>query len=292
MKMPGRSTCAESSVDCGSATLMPARRTSSERRRYRSKKTRSPPMPRSTRRPATVSAPTAVSRPTCSRCSRCRSWSGRITSERLPTSTGTPSSTTSPSRVDVDSSTAATTRYDDDRARKPRGDVERATRPERVVRDGGDDLAGGQARSDRRAGQRRVVRDDLDHPESRLQPVADRDAVPERAGDRLDDAEPEEGGRPGEQRLGVAGRDPLVDRAPEHPRQQRLREHPDDPEGHAQQERAELLTPDPEQEAGRRARVRRAWVGEGKLLHRRASLCREPGKSAMMKPWPSETPSR
>ena len=86
-----------------------------------------------------------------------------------------------------------------DRAGEPRGDVEGAAGPKRVVRDGRDDLTRRQPRSDRGPGQRGVVRDDLDHPVARLEPVADRDAVPERAGDRLDDTEPEESGRPAEQ---------------------------------------------------------------------------------------------
>ena len=179
-----------------------------------------------------------------------------------------------------------------DRTCEPRRDVERAAGPERVVRDGRDHLAGGQAPADRRPGERGVVRDDLDHPVARLQPVADRDAVAQRAGDRLDDAEPEEGGRPRDERLGVTGRDALVDRAAEHPRQQRLREHPDDPEGHAECERPGLMAPDPEQEPRRRTRVGRARIGEGELPHRRASVCAAPAKSAMMSPWPSGLPSR
>ena len=197
-----------------------------------------------------------------------------------------------PSSVDADSRIGRDDEVRGDRACEPRRDVERAACPERVVRDGRDDLARGQARANRRAGQRCVVRDDLDHPVAGLQPVADRDPVAEGAGDRLDDSEAEQGPCPGEQRLGVAGADALVDRAAEHPRQQRLREHPDDPEGHPEQERPDLVAPDPEQEPGRRAHVGAARIGEGKLLHRRASVCGGPEKSAMMSAWPSGTPSR
>ena len=200
-KTPGRSTCAESSVAWGSATRTPARRTSSERLRYRSRKTRSPPMPRSTRRPATVSAPTAVSWPTCSRCSRCRACSGRITVDRLATRTGTPSSTTRPSRVDADSRIAATTKYE---AIAPASRAVMSNAP--PARSASLETVATTSPVVRRvrtagAGQRRVVRDDLDHPVARLQPVADGDAVPERAGDRLDDAESEQGAGPGEQCL-------------------------------------------------------------------------------------------
>jgi ABC-type multidrug transport system fused ATPase/permease subunit len=107
--IPGRSTCAASSVDCGVATRTPATRTDCERLRYRSRNARSPPIPRSTRSPAAVSAPRAVSFPTSSRCSRCRAWSGRITVPRVTTRTGTPTRTISPSVTEVERRIAATT---------------------------------------------------------------------------------------------------------------------------------------------------------------------------------------
>ena len=179
-----------------------------------------------------------------------------------------------------------------DRPGEPCGDVERPARAKRVVGDGRDDLARRQARPDRSTGQRRVVRDDLNHPVARLQPVADGDAVPERSRHGLNDAESEQGAGPREQCLGVPGPDPVVDRSAEDPRQQCLREHPDDPEGHPEQERVELLPSDPDQEARRRARVRRPRIAEGKLLHRRASVCGESEKSAMMDLWPSGHLSR
>ena len=92
----------------------------------------------------------------------------------------------------------------DERARQPRGDVEGAACPHRVVRDGGDDLARRVPLLDRRAGARGVVRDDLGHPERRLQPVGDGEAVSHHARGGRRRAEPEQDQRPLHEGLVVA----------------------------------------------------------------------------------------
>jgi len=78
-----------------------------------------------------------------------------------------------------------------DRAREARRDVEGASGPHRVVRDRRDDLTGRQFRPHRGTAPRRMVRDDLEHPEGRLQPVADGRTVTQHPGYGLDRSEPE-----------------------------------------------------------------------------------------------------
>ena len=90
----------------------------------------------------------------------------------------------------------------DDRAREARGDVEGAAGAHRVVRDGGDDLAGRERPAHRGAGARRVVGDELGEPERGLQPVEDGVAVPHHACERLHQPEREQDERPDRERRG------------------------------------------------------------------------------------------
>ena len=194
-KSPGRSTWAASSVDCGVATRTPATRTLSERSAVAVEERLLAADAAQHAKPAAVSAPSAVSWPTSSRCSRCRSWSGLITTLSESVSTGTPSSTRRPSSVEVESRMTATTMYETMPPDEPRQDVEGAAGPQGVVRDGRDDLAGRELAPVPRRPSAHVVADDLGQPERRLQPVLDREAVAHHARPR-----------PGRRRARRAGR--------------------------------------------------------------------------------------
>ena len=133
-------------------------------------------------------------------------------------------------------------------------------------------------------------RDDLEHPEGRLQPVADGRTVTQHPGYGLDRSEPKQHARPGQQSAPVPRGQAVVDCAAERVREERLGEHPDDSEGDPQAERAELMPPDPQQKAGRRAGVRApGWVKGSCFIG--ASLYVWPG-STMMRSWPSARTSR
>lgn len=72
-------------------------RNSCEAERYRSRKSCSPPMPRSTRRPATVSAASSVARPPLARWTSARRSAGPISGTIENARIGTAISTTRPS---------------------------------------------------------------------------------------------------------------------------------------------------------------------------------------------------
>ena len=125
----------------------------------------------------------------------------------------------------------ATTMYATTAPDEARGDVEGAARAHRVVRDRGDDLARRELRAHRRPRARRVVRDDLGEPERGLEPVEDGEAVPHDAGERLDRGRaPSRTQRPVRERAVVVVDDPVLDRAADRERHQRLRDHPRDAE--------------------------------------------------------------
>ncbi len=79
-----------------------------------------------------------------------------------------------------------------------------------------------------------MVRDDLDHPECGLEPVADGGPVARHAGHGLHRPQREQHARPRQQGAVVARREAVVDRAAESVGQQRLGEHPDDSEAHSE----------------------------------------------------------
>ena len=110
-----------------------------------------------------------------------------------------------------------------------------------------------------------MVRDELRHPERGLDPVEDRHAVPHHAGGGLCRAEPEQDERPDRERVVVLLDDPELDRAADRERDQRLRDHPEHAEQHPREEGAALLPADPDQQTGRRARVRVTGVGDRQL---------------------------
>ena len=66
--------------------------------------------------------------------------------------------------------------------------------------------------------------------------------------------------------------DPVLDRASDREGHQRLREHPDDPEDDAGDERRHLVTAHRDQQPNGRARVRDAGVGDGELDHAAARV--------------------
>ena len=237
--MPGRSTCAESSVDCGSATRTPAQAHllasgggSGRGRRC------SPPIPRSTRRPATVSAPSAVSwpdllallaLPRLQRPDHGRAGSRRGRARRA--------ARRGRAAIDDESRMTATTKYE---AIAPASRAVMSNAPParmRVVRDGGDDLARRQARPDRRAGRApRGARRPGPSGSAACSQLLTATRCAERPGHGLDDAEPEQSTPPTRAVPALSPvADAVVDRAAEGVRQQRLREHPDDPEDHPEQ---------------------------------------------------------
>jgi hypothetical protein len=151
----------------------------------------------------------------------------------------------------------------DDRPREPRRDVERAARAHRVVRHGGDDLAGRELAADGRPRASRVVRDDLGEPERGLEPVEDREPVPHDPGRSLRRPEPQQPERPERERPVVVLDDPVLDRPPDRERHQRLSEHPEDAEADPGEQRRNLLPADPEQQVRGRPRVGYARVADG-----------------------------
>ena len=159
----------------------------------------------------------------------------------------------------------------DDPAAEARHDVECAARPERVVRDGGDDLSRRDLAAERVAGARRVVADDLDQPVRRLQPVLHRVAVPHDPRQRLDHPEDGEEGAEPYELVVLSLHDPLLDRLADRVRHQRLRDHPDDPEEDRDREGGELVARDPEEEAHGRPGVRPPRIGDRKVDHGRTS---------------------
>ena len=155
----------------------------------------------------------------------------------------------------------------DDAAGEPRQDVEGAAGPQRVVRHDGDDLARRQLAAHRVARVRHVMADDLGEPEGRLQPVLHRVAMAHHARGGLDDAEHrEQDAEPGE-RVVVAVDDSLLDRLADRVRHQRLRDHPDDPEGDRDRERPLLVPTDPDEQPERRAGVRSPRIGDREIDH-------------------------
>ena len=144
-------------------------------------------------------------------------------------------------------------------------DLECATGPHCVVRDGRDDLSGRELRADRRSRAGDVVRDELRHPEGGLDPVEDCHAVPHDTGGGLCRSEPEQDERPDRERVIVLLDDPELDRATDREWDQRLRDHPEHAEQHPREEGAALLPADPDEQAGGRARVGVAGVGDRQL---------------------------
>ena len=131
----------------------------------------------------------------------------------------------SPSTTEDESRMTATTTYETTAPDEPRGDVERAARAHRVVRDRRDDLAGREPAADRRPRAGGVVRDDLREPERRLEPVDRRRTrcriTPATACSRAE-AEQDAASRARAARLSLVD-DPVLDRAPDRERHQRLR---------------------------------------------------------------------
>jgi hypothetical protein len=112
-----------------------------------------------------------------------------------------------------------------------------------------------------------VVRDDLRHPERRLQPVADGEPMAHHPPERLRQAEREEDQRPEGEGLVVVIDDPVLDGAADGERHQRLREHPEDAEEHAADQRADLMAAHPDEKPHRRSRVGGAGIVEREADH-------------------------
>ena len=96
----------------------------------------------------------------------------------------------------------------DDRAGEPGRDVVEPAEPHRVVGDGRDDLAGRHGARQGGPGVGRLPADELDRTEGGPQPVLDREPVPDRAGPRDDQRQPDDGPAPRPQRPLVAGDEP------------------------------------------------------------------------------------
>jgi hypothetical protein len=87
---------------------------------------------------------------------------------------------------------------------------------------------------------------------------------------RLNDAEREQEARPDDHGRAVPLDEPVLHRAPDRVRHQRLRDHPRDPEEDAGDERAELVPSDPDEQPDRRARV-----GLARVVDRQANRATE-----------------
>ena len=105
--------------------------------------------------------------------------------------------------------------------------------------------------------------DDLGEAERGLEPVEDRESVSHDPGERLRRTEAKEDERPEPEGAVVVFDDPVLNRAADRERHQRLGHHPDDPEEDPAGDGEELVAADPEEQAGGRSRVRRAGVVRG-----------------------------
>ena len=155
----------------------------------------------------------------------------------------------------------------DDGSGAARGDVEGARDRDGVGRADADDLAGARARVQRGAEPDGLRADPLRAAERGHHPVGDGEAVPAHPGDGLHGGQHHEGQHPVHERVVVATGDAVVDRAAQDVGRQRLRGHPDDAEHHPAEDGGQLQAREAQQEAGRRAQVRAAGVGEGEGLH-------------------------
>ena len=172
----------------------------------------------------------------------------------------------------------------DDAADEPRENVERATGTQGVVRDRRDHLTRRQLGPHRVARARSVMADDLGQPERRLQPVLDREAVTERAGNGLNDAEQREQDAEPDERVLVVVDDALLDRLADRVRHQRLRDHPDDPERDCDEDGADLMPPHPDEQPDRRAGIRSPRIGDRKIDHGRATAAAPPPRVPEKRP--------
>ena len=193
-----------------------------------------------------MSAPSAVSLPTSSRWSRWRACSGLMIAAEQQHEHRHADQHDQPEHDRRRDEDHADDDVGDDRAREARRDVVGAARAHRVVRDGGDDLAGRERPAHGRAGPGRVVRDELREPERGLEPVEDRVAMPHHPCKGLHQAEHQQRERPDREVAVRALDDPELDRAADRERHQRLREHPPDPEEDPERERALLVLADPD----------------------------------------------
>ena len=270
-KSPGSSTWAASSVDCGVATLTPARRTPSELQLVAVEEgllaadAAQHPQPRGgvgaeRRQLADLLALLALAL-----LQRPDHDAERERQHRHAEQDEQPELRRGGEQDDRDDDVR------DDAAGEPRQDVEGAAGPQRVVRHDRDDLARRQLAAHRVARVRHVMAHDLGEPEGRLQPVLHRVAMPHHARSGLDDAEHgEQDAEPG-QRIVVAVDDSLLDRLPDRVRHQRLRDHPDDPERDRDRERPLLVPADPEEQPEGRAGVRSPRIGDREIDHGCAS---------------------